>query len=100
MHMFTEKSRSTFKNRQSLQADLTVVGTFKNNTHSHTLRLRVHYDSYDFQRWSKVERWNGEQWHEVVHLRGNELRPEEGQHDDANVENLLLAASIVLAPTN
>ncbi len=38
------------------------------------LRIRLHFDTYVFQSWGKVERWNGSEWREVVAMDGHELR--------------------------
>lgn len=34
----------------------------------HTLRAEVYEDSYDFQSWAKVTRWDGSQWLDVYSI--------------------------------
>lgn len=36
------------------------------------LRVTIRRDFYEFQSYAKLERWDGEQWQEVVHKHGSE----------------------------
>lgn len=38
------------------------------------VRLTVKVDAYDFQSWGKAELWNGEQWHTVHTIPGQQLQ--------------------------
>lgn len=40
----------------------------------HKLRVRISRDSYDFQSWARVERWDGKQWQLVHSLAGTDER--------------------------
>ena len=51
---------------------LKVIGT------KHTLRIRIHDDSYASQAWGRVERWDGERWQEVASVRGDALKLDHG----------------------
>jgi hypothetical protein len=39
----------------------------------HVMRVRIHVDTYVQQAWARIEKWDGDQWHEVASMRGASL---------------------------
>lgn len=69
-------------------------GTLRANRGRHTLRVRIHADTYAFQSYGVVERWDGKQWHEVARVRGEALMVEDriGYKDGAGERELAFRA--------
>ncbi len=40
---------------------------------THTLRVRIRWNSHEFQSWGKIERWDGTEWREVATRIGDDL---------------------------
>lgn len=63
-----EISDRTWKGQQSWNRERIVIIGDKR------VRYTVKRDSYDFQSYGKAEVWNGEKWHTVHHIPGQELK--------------------------
>ena len=44
----------------------------------HKLRVRIKSDSYAFQSFARIERWNGERWYEVHHIHHSQMTTASG----------------------
>lgn len=44
------------------------------NVSGKRVRMTVKVDAYDFQSWAKAELWNGEKWHTVHMIPGQQVR--------------------------
>lgn len=44
----------------------------------HRLRVKIESDSYRDQCWARIERWNGETWHEIWSIDSGAMKTERG----------------------
>lgn len=73
-------------------------------TELHRLRVRIRSNSYKFQCFAIVEKWDGDKWQEVWHIEPSSMETREGlcyrQHSTkdftADVYTLLTHVSMVL----
>tara|TARA_Y100000034_G_C6820549_1_gene369501 strand:+ start:747 stop:1037 length:291 start_codon:yes stop_codon:yes gene_type:complete len=86
-----QEKGASYGGRHSQDHDVIILTAYDSGAANHRCRINIHHDtSYAWQSKATLERWNGEQWHQVCRLLPEQV------HAKTAAENLMDKAATIL----